>query len=143
MPGALGPRERVLVDSGAWIALASARDGRHADALRLFRAALAGRTELLTTTLIVAEVYRLLLFRAGRSVAMGALDRLDRSPSLRLVHPGDEHHRRAREWLVKLDDRAVSYTDAVSFAVAEAEACTSVMTFDDDFTIAGFRTYTD
>jgi predicted nucleic acid-binding protein len=36
---------------------------------------------------------------------------------------------------------AISYTDAVSFPVVEAENCTAVMTFDDDFAIAGFRKY--
>ncbi len=76
-----------------------------------------------------------------RAAASGALDRFDRSPSLRILHPGGEHHRRDREWLAKLDDHDVSYPDAVHLAVAETEACTSVMTFDDDFTIAGFRRY--
>ena len=76
--------ERVFVDSGPWIGLASTRDGRHADADRLFRAALARRLPLATTDLVVAETHRLLLFRAGGAAARAFLDRIDRSPSLRL-----------------------------------------------------------
>ena len=135
-------RERVFVDSGPWIALVSTRDGRHADADRLFRSALARRLPLVTTDLVVAETHRLLLFRAGGAAARAFLDRLDRSPSLRLEFVTAERHVRARAWLAKLDDQVVTYADAVSFAVIEATRCSAVLTFDDDFTVAGFRRFT-
>lgn len=133
--------ERVFVDSGPWIALASARDARHAEADRLFRTALARRLPLVTTDLVVAEAHRLLLFRAGGAAARAFLDRVDRSPSLRLEFATAERHARARTWLSKLDDQTITYTDAVSFAVVEATRCTAVLTFDDDFTVAGFRRF--
>ena len=134
-------RERVFVDSGPWIAFASARDGHHTEAALLFQRAVSTRVPLITTNLVVAAVQRLLLLRAGRAVAQVFLDRLDRSPALRLVFAKAEHHERARAWLDKLDDQVVSYTDAVSFAVVESERCSAVMTFDQDFTVAGFRRY--
>jgi predicted nucleic acid-binding protein len=133
--------ERVFVDSGPWIALVSARDYRHAEADRLFRSALARHLPLVTTDLVVAESHRLLLVRAGAAAARAFLDRVDRSPSLRLEFATAERHARAREWLAKLHDHAITYTDAVSFAVAEATRCSSVLTFDDDFTVAGFRRF--
>ena len=46
--------------------------------------------------------------------------------------------RRAREWLDKLADQTITYTDAASFAVMEALRCTEALTFDHDFLIAGF-----
>lgn len=144
-PRGLRPRsvepERVFVDSGPWIALASARDGRHAEADRLFRGALARRLPLVTTSLVIAESHRLLLFRAGRAVARAFLDRVDRSPALRLECASVERHRRARHWLERLADQTITYTDAVSFAVVEETRCASVLTFDDDFTVAGFRRF--
>jgi predicted nucleic acid-binding protein len=132
---------RVFVDSGPWIALASVRDSRHGDADRLFRAALVRRLPLVTTNLVVAEVHRLLLFRAGGAVARAFLERLDRSPSLQIAFTTEVHHRRAREWLDKLEDQTITYADAVSFAVLEATRCTAVLTFDDDFTVAGFARF--
>jgi predicted nucleic acid-binding protein len=133
--------ERLFVDSGPWIALVSARDGRHAEADRLFRSALAQRLPLVTTDLVVAESHRLLLFRAGAPAARAFLDRVDRSSSLGVEFATAERHVRAREWLAKLDDHAITYTDAVSFAVVEATRCSSVLTFDDDFTVAGFQRF--
>ena len=40
-----------------------------------------------------------------------------------------------------LRPQTITYTDALSFAVAEDTCCTSVPTFDDDFTVAGFRRF--
>jgi len=133
--------ERVFVDSGPWIALASRRDSRHADADRLFRAAIARRLLLVTTDLVVAEAHRLLLFRAGGAAARAFLDRIDRSPSLRLELVTPARHARAREWLARLDDQVITYTDAVSFAVVEATHCGAVLTFDHDFVVAGFQRF--
>src|SRR4029453_2396983 len=91
--------ERVFVDSGPWMALASRRDGRQVEADRLFRSALGRRIPLVTTDLVVAEAHRLLLFRAGGATARAFLDRIDRSPSLRLEFVTADRHARARAWL--------------------------------------------
>src|SRR2546422_11722638 len=72
----------LFVDSRAWIALASARDQHHAEADSLFRIAATLRLPLLTTNLVVAEVPRFLLHRAGSAVTPGGLDRLESSPGL-------------------------------------------------------------
>ena len=141
----MGPRgvepERVFVDSGPWIALASARDGRHGEADRLFRGALARRLPLVTTDLVIAESHRLLLCRAGVPVARAFLERVDRSPSLHLEFASAERHQRARHWLERLADQTMTYTDALSFVVVEETGCASVLTFDDDFRVAGFRRF--
>ena len=66
---------RLFVDSGAWIALVSARDQHHAEADAMFRAVATRRIGLLTTNLVLAETHRLLLHRAGIRPALSALDR--------------------------------------------------------------------
>ena len=129
----------LFVDSSAWIALFSARDQHHAEADALFRNALGRRARLITTNLVLAEVHRLLLFRAGGPAASAALDRLESSPALTLLFPSADHHVAARGWLRRLAERRLSYTDAVSFAVMTASRCRDVLTFDQDFVIAGFR----
>ncbi|MCK6556606.1 PIN domain-containing protein [Candidatus Binatia bacterium] len=132
-------RERVLVDSGAWIALVRAADAHHAEADRCLRKAMRGRVALLTTNLVVAEVHRFLLFHMGIQPASTFLDRLDASPLLVIEYVTDAHHRAARRWLSKLSDQVITYTDAVSFAVMDATGCTAVLSFDHDFATAGFR----
>jgi uncharacterized protein len=130
---------RVFVDSSAWIALFSARDQHHSDADRTFRRAVERRMTILTTNLVLAEVHRLLLFRAGMRPALAALDRIEASPLVRIEFPGDAHHRSARAWLEKLAGHSVTYADAVSFAVMQSSKCSKVATFDRDFEIAGFE----
>ncbi len=130
---------RAFVDSSAWIAYFSARDRLHVDADRMLREAIARRTVLVTTDLVLAEVHRWLLFRAGPRPAVAAIDRIDRSPSAAVVFATPAHHRVARAWLDRLADQRISYTDAISFAVMQATGCNAVMTFDHDFVVAGFR----
>lgn len=128
----------VLVDSGAWIGFFSRRDEHHAEADRLVRRALQRKVPLLTTSLIVAEVHRLILHRVGVRAAAAVLDRIDGSPAVEIVFPDGAHHEAARRWLARLGDQSISYTDAVSFAVMEQRRCAAVLGFDRDFTVAGF-----
>jgi predicted nucleic acid-binding protein len=136
-PGA----SRVFVDSSAWFAVASASDGRHAEADALLRYAVARGIRLLTTNLVLAEIHRLALVRMGIRPASALLDRIEASRLVTIVHAGAEHHLAARRWLAKLADQPVSYTDAVSFAVMETARCRVAMTFDRHFAIAGFRVW--
>jgi hypothetical protein len=134
-----GARNRVFVDSGAWIALLSARDGHHREAEAMFRAAIAQRRELLTSNLIVAEVHRFILFHAGIEAAAVALARIDASALVRLQFATLAHHGAARAWLERFDDQKFSYTDAVSFAMMETSGSRVAMSFDHDFVVAGFQ----
>jgi predicted nucleic acid-binding protein len=106
------------------------------------REAVSRRIPLLTTNLILAEVHRLALVRMGIVPAMAALDRIDRSPLVRVHHATTEDHRAARGWLEKLKDQPISYADAVSFAVMRATRCSVALTFDRHFGLAGFRAWT-
>lgn len=72
----------LFVDSGVWLAFFSARDGRHRDADRLIREALRRKLPLFTTNLVLAEVHRLLLHRAGIRPAAAALNVIDQSPGV-------------------------------------------------------------
>ena len=130
---------RAFVDSGAWIALASADDAHHEAADAVFREAARFRTELVTTNLVLAEVHRFLLFRAGIRAAARTLDRVEASRMVVIEYATARHHAAALAWLRKLDDQVVTYTDAVSFAVVEATRCQAVIGFDHDFVVAGFR----
>jgi predicted nucleic acid-binding protein len=130
---------KLFVDSGAWIALRSRRDQHHAAADRSFRAVIEQRIPLVTTNLILAEVHRLTLFRAGHEPALRALERIDESQSVTVHFAAADDHLAGREWLARLAPRPVTYADAVSFAVMKATKCTHVLGFDEDFAAAGFE----
>ena len=132
---------RAFVDSSVWIAYFSARDRLHAEADRALRTGFARRIALVTTNLVLAEVHRWLLFRAGIAAARAAIERIEGSASVAIVFADESHHRTACAWLDRLRDQRISYTDAVSFAVMRAAGCSVAMTFDRDFTIAGFRVW--
>ena len=132
-------RDRVLVDSGAWIALVRLGDQYHSEADRLFRRAAVLRIPLVTTNLIIAEVHRFILFHVGVRAAALLLERIDASQLLTTEFATAAHHASARRWIERLSDQVISYTDAVSFAVIEATRCTAAMSFDRDFVTAGFR----
>ncbi len=104
----------------------------------MFRGCIRHKSRLITSQLVVAEVHRFLLFSSGIAAAAAALDKISASPSLTIEYTTLQHHRAAREWLMKLDDQVISYTDAVSFTVMAATRCEAALSFDDDFVIAGF-----
>jgi predicted nucleic acid-binding protein len=127
------------VDSSAWIAFLSARDQHHADADRMFRKAVAKKRLMLTTNLVLAEIHRLLLYRAGIGAAAAALERIEASALVKIEFAGAELHSAARTWLKKLSRHPISYADAVSFAVMEAAGCKEAMSFDHHFRLAGYE----
>jgi predicted nucleic acid-binding protein len=130
---------RLFVDSGAWLALRSQRDQHHVAADRAFRTAIEARIPLVTTNLVLAELHRLTLFRAGYEAALRALERIQPSSGVSIHFATSDDHSAAREWLERLAPRPVTYTDAISFAVIRATKCTHVLGFDEDFAAAGFE----
>ncbi len=109
----------------------------------MFRDAVRDRVRLLTTNLIVAEVHRFILFHAGIRAARLVLERMEESNRLTIVFASAEHHEKACRWLTKFADQRITYTDAVSFAVMDTQDCKTAMSFDRDFTIAGFSLWSE
>ena len=134
---------RLFVDSCAWLAFFSARDRLHAEADRLMRVAVEKRLPLLTSNLVVAEVHRLLLFRAGIAPARKAIEQMEASSLVVMKFADQKAHRAAQAWLSKLGDQVISYADATSFALMEASRCDVAFSFDSDFRIGGFSLWQD
>ncbi len=135
--GAVG-EDKVYVDTRAWIAFFSARDQNHVEAERLFREAVSRDVLLTTTNLVLAEVHRLILHRAGVAAAALALDRIGSSAHVSVVFASNAHHSAAIAWLRKLSGYRITYTDAVGFAAIEAVGCVGFLSFNPDFLLAGF-----
>lgn len=138
LPTAKDDGSRIFVDTSGWIALFSARDQNHWEADRAFRTLIGSKRRLLTTNLVIAEVHRLLLHRVGIQAAATALAKIESSPAVQIAFPGPDHHGMGKGWLVRLGGHAISYTDAVSFAVMEVSACGQAVSYDKHFRLAGF-----
>jgi predicted nucleic acid-binding protein len=118
--------------------LLSASDRRHQQVEAEFASVAQRGARLVTTSLVLAEVQRLVLFRAGRRAALVALTRIGESREVAVVFPVREDHESACAWLARRDDQDISYTDAMSFAIMQREGIRKVLTLDRDFWIAGF-----
>ena len=126
----------IFVDSSFWLAFYNERDSRQAEALGLLRQT---TEELVTTNHIRGETWTFLRRRAGQADAVRFLDGLDRSVKVRVVLVTERQESDALRWLRRHDERTYSFVDATSFAVMRSLHVKDALTFDADFTAAGFR----
>ena len=75
----------------------------------------------------------------GHASAVDFLTEVERSEHLRIVFVGAEIEEDAIRWLRRHDERPYSFVDATSFLVMRDLKIADVLTFDADFTAAGFH----
>lgn len=131
-------REGIFVDTGAWVALADEDDAHHRSAASIFPSLLKQYSGLITSNLVIAEAYVLILRELGHNAAITFLERINSSHRIIRVCSTSELERKAEETLKKYSDQDFSYTDAVSFTVMEIKKMKKVFSFDKHFQIMGF-----
>jgi len=94
---------------------------------------------MLTTNLILAEIHRLLLYRAGARAAAAVLEKIEASPLVEIIFADAASHQAAKNWIKELHEHPISYTDAVSFSILKAVRCSEALSYDRHFQIAGFE----
>ena len=131
-------RDRVFVDTGAWLALALSDDAHHAGAEKALRELVAAGTRLVTTNHVIGETYTFLARVRDARTALAFVAKTRASIVLDLIFVPEEIENRAFAWLEKYEDQKLSYTDAVSFAVMEELGLRKAFSFDRHFEAAGF-----
>ncbi len=126
----------VLVDSGAWLALADSSDQHHRDAIAIQRGIMRHRPRLIVTTFLVDETYTLIRYRATYAAAIRFLDSIHGS-SVTIVRVTPEDEARAEAILRQYSDKRFSYTDATSFVIMSKFRIDAAFTFDENFTQYG------
>ena len=132
------PHQRVLIDTGAILALLDRGDIWHVPCSR----ALAGcALPLFTTAAALAEVFHFLVGDVGR-VTQGW--RFARSGAIAVLPIGDEDLPHLERLMLKYADRPMDFADATLVRLAERESLSSILTTDEDFSvyrIAGRKTF--
>jgi predicted nucleic acid-binding protein len=130
--------ESIFVDTSAWVALADKDDAHHQRAVSAYPSLLKTQRGLVTSNLVKAETYIVILKELGHPSALNFLERIKTSPRILKVHSTPEIEAEAEELLTKYSDQDFSYTDAVSFAIMKRQKIRKAFSFDKHFVTAGF-----
>jgi uncharacterized protein len=130
--------ENIFVDSSAWIALADRDDFHHKKAAEIYLSILNNFRILVTSNLVIAETYVVLLNELGHKEAMEFLQRVKASPRILKTYSNENIEAEADRILTKYSDQGFSYTDSVSFAIMKQQKIKKAFSFDKHFLIAGF-----
>jgi uncharacterized protein len=130
--------EDIFVDSSAWIALADRDDSHHQAAAEAYPILLKNYKTMVTSNLVMAETYIMILKGLGHQVALEFLERIKASPRILKSYSYDDVETEAERILSKYLDQNFSYTDAVSFAIMKRQGIKKAFSFDKHFVTAGF-----
>lgn len=126
----------VLVDTGAWYALADTSDGHH-KAARAFYAQRAGSAAFVTTDLVLAETLALLSAHLGRPAGVTFWGTL-RETKIPVLTPEPADLEAAWHITQAYDDQAFSFVDCATFAMMERLGIDDAFAFDAHFLVYRF-----
>lgn len=124
-----------FADTSFWVALALRRDSRHGAAKALWEQR---DQPLLVSNHVLGEVWTFLRRRDGHQTARQALRLIARSDAVEVLHVAADVEDDAWRWLDRHGEREYSFVDATSFALMRRRGLTEALTFDGDFSAAGF-----
>ncbi|MFQ5990714.1 MAG: type II toxin-antitoxin system VapC family toxin [Candidatus Methylomirabilales bacterium] len=126
----------MLVDTGAWYAIADRSDRHHEEASRFYTERV-GQTAFVTTELIVGETWALLHSHLGRAAALTFWGTLrETGISILTVDPVDLE----AAWHIAqaFADQAFSFVDCTTFALMERRGIHQAFAFDVHFLVYRF-----
>lgn len=101
---------RVLIDSGAYLALSDPAEAHHSMAQAIAARLDVQRWRPFTTNFVVAETHALILSRRSRRAALRVLRQIDASTDTAVVRVSAGDERRAREVIHRYTDKDFSLT---------------------------------
>jgi hypothetical protein len=131
--------DSVFLDTAYAIALASATDEFHPQALALAEELEASGTRLLTTWAVVLEIGNALSKVQYRHAAIQLLSSLQADPSVQIIPHSDQLFDQALKLYSERLDKEWGLTDCLSFVVMQERGIAEALTADEHFQQAGFR----
>jgi uncharacterized protein len=130
----------ILVDTGAWYALADPQERHHGHAVAQFGRLTKGEHgRMVTSDYILDETYTLLRMRLGIEPVVRLRGLLDQSSSIQLLRVSDDDFERSVDLMIAHEDKRWSLTDCASFVLMQQLEIQDAFTFDHNFAEAGFR----
>ena len=130
--------ESIFVDTGAWVALADRDDVHHSKAASIYPTLLKTEKRLMTSNLVIAESYIIILNELGHQAAIHYLQGIKSSPRIQKIYSNEDLESEAEDLLIRYSDQNFSYADAVSFTIMKREKIRKAFSFDSHFLTAGF-----
>ncbi|MEK7424953.1 MAG: PIN domain-containing protein [Actinomycetota bacterium] len=124
------------MDASFWIGRALPRDSRYQTARAMED--IVRREQLVTTELVLGEVWTILRRRLGHLATHGAIDAIRALSAIRIEPVDPTLVANAWAWLRVRDERPYSFVDATSFALMRKLRIREALAFDGDFAAAGF-----
>jgi uncharacterized protein len=131
-------KQRVFVDTSAWLAVTDSSDAHHAEAARIYTRLINDQATLVLTILVVAESQIWLRRRLGAEAAATFLKNVNESTRIEIVFPDGDLEKKAKVILRQFADQDFSLTDAISFAWLKKEGLSEVFAYDRHFVTAGY-----
>ena len=128
----------IFVDTGAWVALADEDDAHHGNAIAIYPILLKSSRYLITTNLLIAESYVIIMNELGHIAAVRFLDGVNASPRIVKVYSNENIERESEDILRHYEDQDFSYSDSVSFTIMKRQKIKKAFTFDKHFQTMGF-----
>lgn len=128
---------KLLVDTGALLALAMRRDRHHRAAVEFVRRSPNAR--LVLTDLILAELVTRVRARGGAHLAVKTARNLLASRRYELLFVDAALLGQALDQMTRFADKRLSLTDCASFAVMADLGIRAAFSFDRDFRDCGFE----
>jgi predicted nucleic acid-binding protein len=130
--------DSVFLDTAYVIALASATDEFHSQALSLAEELEASGTHLLTTWAVLLEIGNALSRVQYRRAAIQLFSSLRTDPDVEIIPLSDQLLEQALKLYSERPDKEWGLTDCVSFVVMQARGIREALTTDEHFQQAGF-----
>jgi predicted nucleic acid-binding protein len=131
--------EAAFVDSGAWIALALARDPLHGRAREHWEILRAAGARLHTSVPVVIETFTFLERNAQRDVALAWKDSIHKADLVRVLPCELRDLAQSWDYFRRKDLHKLSAVDATSFAIMRRARIRLAFAFDHHFAAVGFR----
>jgi uncharacterized protein len=134
--------QAVFADSGAWIALALARDPLHAQAREQWERLQGAGARLHTSVPVVIETFTFLDRNANRDVALAWKESIYTPGVVKILACELRDLEHAWGYFRRADLHKLSAVDATSFAIMKRARIRMAYTFDHHFAAVGFRLVT-
>ncbi|MGF1635069.1 MAG: type II toxin-antitoxin system VapC family toxin [Phycisphaerae bacterium] len=131
----------MFLDAGAVIAWERRDDKHHSADVGAWDRLRVSPERLLTTSLVLAEVSRALMWLKGPEAAVRRHRSLLKSPMLEVFRPPKAAELQALELMKKYGDNPIGFVDCVSFVVMRERRLTRAFGFDRHFITAGFQVW--